>query len=289
MSGSAGASVGDGPQRFQWSLTSVNAKGLEVRVRLPPGLERLEPAIRSAIGGRLHRGTVTVLLTADARTGGGEPGLEIDLALVERLLDAGRPWVQRGEVAPARWDGLLQVRGVVSVRAEPANAGPDDADLMAGLAEALDQLVAARQREGATIAGALGGLIGDLESLQGQAARRSEGAAERASAELLRRIEAIATRPDIDPDRLAQEAVLAAMRGDCSEELQRIAAHCAEARRLIGAEEARIGRRLDFLVQEFMRETNTFCAKAADLDMTRLGLEMKMTVDRMREQVANVE
>lgn len=288
MTGFARTDGTSGAVRFHWELRSVNGRGLDVRLRLPPGYEGLEAPTRDTIAKSIVRGNVSATLTIDAGGGGGdvrvnERALATVLAAIERL--AGR-----GEFEPARPEGVLALRGVL----ELAETGVSDSEavkarLLASLAEAVEGLVGARAMEGQRLEQVLAGHVEAIESLVERIAglpSRHPDAIRRRLAEQIQRL--LGTGASFDPDRLHQEAVLAATRADVEEEIKRLTAHVAAARALL-ADRAPAGRRLDFLSQELNREANTICAKSSDIDMTRLGLDLKAVVDQLREQVQNIE
>lgn len=289
MTGFARAEGEHAGQRWIWELRSVNGRGLDLKLRLPPGLDALEPQARAAANAKFKRGSVQATLNL-ARDPTAAPPIKIDLALVERLLQAGETF--EGRVEKPRWDGLLGVRGVVqsedAAELSEAERATFEAALMAGFNIALDGLAAARLVEGRSLAAIFSDAADRMDTLIA-AARTSASAAPAAALERIRqRLESLAPELKIDPSRLAQEAAIAATRADVQEELERLAAHALELRTLISKPEA-AGRRLDFLSQELTREANTLCSKSADLELTRIGLDLKTVVDQIKEQAANVE
>lgn len=279
-----------GGVRWVWEARSVNGRTLDVKVRLPPGYDAYEPQAREAAGLRFKRGSLQTTLTIKAEAGAA-PAPRINHELIEHFLSAGGPYIASKRVEPARWDGVLALRGVLIAdeTAEPdALAQALAAPLTEGLARSLDGLVEARMSEGRAITAVFEALLSRMEELVVLA--RASGAAAPAmiAARIKARLAALAPEIQFDAQRLAQEASLAAMRADVQEELERLATHCADARRLI-AEEAPAGRKLDFLAQEFAREANTLCAKSQDAALTRLGLDLKTAIDQFKEQAANVE
>lgn len=289
MTGFARAEGEHAGQRWIWELKSVNGRGLDLKLRLPPGFDALEPAARIAAGARFKRGSLQAALSI-SRDATAAPALKIDLELVERLIAAGEAF--KGRVAEPRWDGLLAVRGVVqsddiALQSEEERAA-FEAALMEGFSVALDSLARARQAEGRTLAAVFAEAADRLETSIA-AARASAAAAPTAALErILQRLDSLAPELKLDPQRVAQEAAIAATRADVQEELERLAAHAAELRTLITKPEP-AGRRLDFLSQELTREANTLCSKSADLELTRIGLDLKTVVDQIKEQAANVE
>lgn len=276
-------------QRWIWEVRSVNGRGLDLKLRLPPGFDALEPHARAAVNAKFKRGSVQANLNL-ARDPAAAPPIKIDLELVERLLQAGESL--KGRVEKPRWDGLLAVRGVVQSEdaaelSEEERAAFEQA-LLAGFNTALTQLAEARQAEGRTLAAIFSESADRMDALIA-AARASAGAAPAAALERIRqRLETLAPELKIDPGRLAQEAAMAATRADVQEELERLTAHSTELRTLLTKPEP-AGRRLDFLSQELTREANTLCSKSADLELTRIGLDLKTVVDQIKEQAANVE
>lgn len=274
--------------RFHWELRSVNGRSLDVRLRLPPGHEALEPAVREAVGRALSRGNVAATLTLETAAAGAEVrinerALATVIAAVEKL--ANHPGFDR-----ARPDGILALRGVLEV-GEAASADGDAlrSDLLAGLAPALAALVEARRMEGMRLERVLSELVGSIEDLVAKIEQLPSRQPEVVRARLAEQVQRLfGTGAPLDADRLHQEAMLIATRSDVEEELKRLGAHIAAARAHL-ADAAPVGRRLDFLAQELNREANTICSKSGDIEMTRLGLDLKALIDQLREQVQNIE
>lgn len=289
MTGFARAEGEHEGQRWIWELKSVNGRGLDLKLRLPPGFDALEQPARAAASVAFKRGSLQANLTL-ARDAGAVAPLKIDAALIERLLQAGEQF--EGRVEKPRWDGLLAVRGVVLAEdggeADEHARAELDAALSAGFAQALESLAEARRAEGRVLATVFVDAAERLERLIA-AARKIAASAPAATLERIRqRLEALAPEVKLDPARVAQEAAIAATKADVQEELERLAAHTTELRALITKREP-AGRRLDFLAQELTREANTLCSKSADLELTRIGLDLKTVVDQIKEQAANVE
>ncbi|MBC7769937.1 MAG: YicC family protein [Phycisphaerales bacterium] len=289
MTGFASAEGEHAGQRWIWELRSVNGRGLDLKLRMPAGFDALEPQARAAASAKFKRGSVQASLNL-ARDPAAAPSLRIDIALVERLVAAGEAFA--GRVGPPSWDGLLGVRGVLM--AEDAADVTDEARaafeaaLLKGFNSALEMLAQARQAEGRMLAAMFSDAADRMDALIA-AARSSAAAAPAAALERIRqRLEALAPDVKFDPARLAQEAAIAATKADVQEELERLAAHALELRSLLTKPEP-AGRRLDFLSQELTREANTLCSKSADLELTRIGLDLKTVVDQIKEQAANVE
>ncbi|TRO91464.1 YicC family protein [Glycocaulis profundi] len=267
---------------------SVNGKGLDARVRLPQGLDRLETEFRNRIKAAFTRGSVAVNLNFERAD--SAMGLQIDRDLMRRLAEAGRDLVEEGLAAPARVDGLLSVRGVVrsddGEQSDEIDAAIDAAALDA-LDAALDGLKDARAEEGAAMGKVLAAQVGEIEALTKKAASHAASQPQAIRDRVKAKFDELLPQ-GLDPDRLAQEAAALAVRADVREELDRLDAHVEAARALLKAGSP-AGRKLDFLAQEFNREANTLCSKAADRALTEIGLALKHAVDQLREQVQNVE
>lgn len=276
--------------RWAWELRSVNGKGLEVRFRLPPGFDDLEVQARARIGAALGRGNVQASLSLQVAA--GAPKIKVNEPMLRDLLAiADRVGRENGLERP-RLEGLLALRGVLELGDEELS-GEVRASLLvallAGLDEALVELKAVRAREGAALTSALLARLADIERLSEAAARSSARSPQTIAARLAEQIAALTgAAPALDPARLHQEAVLLATKADISEEIDRLNAHVAAARALL-ARGTPIGRQLDFLAQEFNRETNTLCSKSNDSALTAIGLELKLLVDQLREQALNLE
>lgn len=274
--------------RFHWELRSVNGRGLDVRVRLPQGCEGLEPTVRESSAKALTRGNVSATLSLEAGAGAGD--VRINERALATFLSVAEKLAARGSFDRPRPEGVLGLRGVIEIGEGmgPVSSHMREA-LLGGLARALEDLVAARRMEGERIEQALRGHVDLIEGLVRKIAElpvRQPEALRLRLAEQVQRL--LGTGAPLDPDRLHQEAVLVATRIDVEEELKRLEAHIEAARNLFD-DAAPSGRRLDFLAQEFNREANTVCSKSSDIEMTRLGLELKAVIDQLREQVQNIE
>ena len=290
MTGFARSHGASGPYVFEWELKSVNAKGFDLRMRLPAGWDELETFAKKRAAELLSRGTVYANLSVKRTSPLSTVRVNEDvLASIVRV--AGMLSGKIDAVAPSI-DGLLAIKGVIEV-VEPENDEAQDKAAKeaasAAFDEALAHLVDMRRREGAALKQVLLHRMDEIERL----ARRAEAAPGRKpdaiKARLAEQIAALLEASDrLDPDRLNQEAILIATKADIREELDRIASHIAQAREMI-AKGGPIGRRLDFLAQEFHREVNTCCSKSNDVELTNVGLEMKNVVEQFREQVQNLE
>ena len=290
MTGFARRDGARGEMRWHWEVRSVNGRGLEIRLRLPPGHEALEPRIREAAGRRLARGNVSVTLTLGRESGASEITLnEAALAQVLAALDQVRAM---GDFDKPRPEAILGIKGVLET-SEPVETEAETearhGAMLRDFESALGGLIEARAGEGARLAAVLAEQLAAIEAqvaIVAKAPARTPAAIRKRLEEQLRRL--TEAGPGLDEVRLHQEAALLATRADVEEELARLAAHIAAARELIAAREP-VGRKLDFLAQEFNREANTLCSKAGDVDITRAGLELKAIIDQLREQVQNIE
>ena len=275
---------------WSWAVEarSVNGRNLEVRFRGPPGFEGLERAARDGAQARFQRGQLTVGLQAKRSEGVG--AVRLNLEQLERYLAAGAPYVASGQAAPPSLDGLLSLRGVI----EAADAVEDpeahaelEAAMAVSISLALDGLAAARAEEGAALDGVLGGLVAHIGELTGKASALASGQPAIIKTRFEKRMSELAGEA-VSEERIVQEAAAMAVKADVQEELDRLRGHVDGARALL-AETAAVGRRLDFLTQEFMREANTLCSKSASGALTSVGLDLKATIEQFREQVQNVE
>jgi len=290
MTGFARAHGVSGAYAWSWELKSVNAKGLDVRFRLPPGWDAVEVAARQRVAEKLSRGTVYCNLTAERKGVAptvkiNEPVLTAVIASLQQLtgkIDAGAPTL----------DGILSLKGVMEVSEE--NEREDErqaaeAAIVAGFDAALKDLVAMRRHEGGALGTILNARLSEISAL---AARAEAAPGRKPEAIKARLAEQVATLLEasqrFDSDRLYQEAIMLASKADVREELDRLAAHVAQSQKLL-RDGGPAGRRLDFLAQELNRESNTLTAKANDVELTNIGLELKSVVEQFREQVQNLE
>lgn len=275
--------------RFAWELRSVNGRGLDLRLRLPPGFDAVEVAIRRKASETLSRGNVSVNLTVTRET--SAQTFRIDETLLAALIDTARRHSGTPGIRDASLDGLLAIRGVVEV----VEAGPDEetakafeAELIAAFGKVLSDFQASRAAEGVALSRILGEQVDEIARLVAEAEALPARTPEAIRDRLEEQLAVLLAREDIDPQRLHVEAALIATRADVREEIDRLKAHIAQARELM-AGAAAVGRRLDFLAQEFNRESNTLCSKSNDTALTRIGLALKAVVDQFKEQVQNVE
>jgi len=284
--GRAEGAAGD----WTWSVEarSVNGRNLDLRFRGPPGFDSLERAAREAAQARFQRGQLTVGVQAKRLEDAA--AVRVNLEVLDRYLAAGEPYLAAGRAGPPALDGLLALRGVIE-----ADAGSDDEEalaqaekgMIASIAEALEDLARMRREEGASLAGVLTGLVDRISELTTQAAALAAGQPAAIKERFSRRLTELLGEA-VSEDRIVQEAAVMAVKADVREELDRLAGHVAAARGLL-ATDGGVGRKLDFLTQEFMREANTLCSKSALGDLTAVGLDLKAVIEQFREQVQYVE
>jgi uncharacterized protein (TIGR00255 family) len=290
MTGFARAHGVSGPYAWAWEIKSVNSKGLDLRLRLPPGWDALESAARSAAAKALARGAVTANL--DVKREGASSTVRVNEEVLAAVLDTMRSVATKVNANPPSLDGILGMKGVIEVvEAEVSEEEKKKAEaaIAAGFDRALTDLIAARRGEGEALRAILAGRVDEIARLVAAAEASPARKPEAIRARLAEQIAALLdTGTKFDPDRLHQEALLIAAKVDVREEIDRLVTHIAAARDLLKNGGA-VGRRLDFLAQEFNREANTLCSKANDAALTATGLELKATVDQFREQVQNLE
>jgi uncharacterized protein (TIGR00255 family) len=276
---------------WAWEVKSVNGRNLEVRCRLPPGFEVLEAAARAAVAERFKRGNVALNLTL-AR-GSEPPRARINRELLDQLMGLAAEYAAKGKAEPPRLDGLLAVRGVVEVVEEAEPSEEQRAVRLTRmnetLARALEALAAMRHEEGSRLATLVSQHLDAIEALRQRAAATAAAQPAALKARLKAQVDALLeASPALPEERLAHEAALLVTKADVREELDRLAAHVAAARKLL-AEGGAVGRKFDFLCQEFNREANTLCSKSVDVELTTIGLDLKAAIDQLREQVQNIE
>jgi uncharacterized protein (TIGR00255 family) len=291
MTGFARREDTTGRYRWAWELRSVNGKGLDVRLRLPPGLDLLESEVRRRITSRLGRGNIQASLSLSHSEPRITAVLNRDaLAALQALRDELGDLV---DPAPLRLDSLLSIRGLVEFKETEDDAeamSARDAAILEGLEQSLEDLLAMRRSEGEALAAILSGQVRTIEALtvtvENDPSRSSEEIARRLSAQLSALLDGGGA--GLDRDRLYGEVALLATKADLREEIDRLKAHVAAADELL-AKGGPIGRRLDFLAQEFNRESNTVCSKSNSAAVTAAGIELKVVIDQFREQVQNLE
>lgn len=279
-----------GPWSYAWELKSVNSKGLDIRLRLPPVLDSLEIKARQAIAARLTRGAITVNLTA--KRVDEAASVQINRLILDRLLSALAQTPLPENLRPASLDGLLALPGVIEViqpQEDETLRNQVEADILSALEQALDALVAARHAEGEALRQILSLRLAHIRQLTQNADAHPARQADAIRARLIQNLAKLVENVEgLDQARLHQEAVLLAVKSDIREELDRLKAHVDSVNELL-ATGGPIGRRLDFLAQELGRESNTLCAKSNDPALTAIGLDLKIEVEQFREQVQNIE
>jgi uncharacterized protein (TIGR00255 family) len=289
MTGFARVDGGAGGWTWTVEARSVNGRSLETRFRGPGGFDGLERAVRDAALARFQRGQLSV--TLQARRSGADGGVRINTDQIERYLEVCRAYVVAGRATLPAMGGILSLPGVIESGAEPEDPealAASEVEFTAAVADALDRLKAARLEEGSALASVLAGLIDRIEAQVAAAEIEARAQPAILKERFAKRIGELVERGADLNERIVQEAAVMAGRADVREELDRLTSHVQAARALLRADGA-VGRRLDFLTQEFMREANTLCSKAATTVLTGVGLELKASIDQLREQVQNVE
>jgi uncharacterized protein (TIGR00255 family) len=290
MTGFARSQGGAGGYGWAWEIRSVNAKGLDLRLRLPPGWDAIEQPVRARIGEVLARGTLHATLNVERE--GAAPVVKVNEDVLQAVIATLNSLSGRIEAEPARLDGILAIKGVIEV----TDAAESEAERTAAQAAViksfeatLGELTKMRRHEGEVLGRVLGARLDEISALVARAEAAPGRKPEAIRARLTEQIAALLEASErFDPDRLHQEAILIASKADVREELDRLTAHVAQATKTI-RDGGAVGRRLDFLAQELNRETNTLCAKANDMELTNIGLELKSLVEQFREQVQNLE
>jgi uncharacterized protein (TIGR00255 family) len=290
MTGFARGHGVSGPYAWAWEIKSANGKGLDLRLRMPPGWDAIEVPVRARAAEVLTRGSVQANLTVERS--GAVPVVRINGAVLDAVLTTMKQLASKVQAAPPTLDGLLALKGVIEVgdseeREEERRAA--EAAVTEGFVTVVAALGEMRRHEGSALGEVLAARLDEIAALAARADQSPARQPEAIRARLAEQIAALLEQSErFDPDRLHQEAIMIASKADIREELDRLIAHVAQARHLIKQGGA-IGRRLDFLAQEFNREANTLCAKANDVELTNIGLELKVAVEQFREQVQNVE
>lgn len=277
-----------------WDLRSVNGKGLDLRLRVPDWIDGLEAAVRADLQKAVARGNVSLTLKVAQDEGRDDTAFRLnETSLAAALAAIGRieaTAMDKGVTLrqPTSVD-VLTLRGVIDATQQETGTSPLRQAVLVDLPDLLADFTAMRAKEGAALATILGGQIDKIAELTEAARAEVQNRAE-SQADTLRQAVAkiLGATEAVDPARLAQELAILAVKTDVTEELDRLAAHVAAARAHL-TDGAGVGRKLDFLMQEFMREANTLCSKAQSLALTRIGLDLKTVIDQMREQVQNVE
>ncbi|WP_170381130.1 YicC/YloC family endoribonuclease [Ruegeria atlantica] len=292
MTGFASGKGAFGPHSWTWELRSVNGKGLDMRLRVPDWLTGLEAALRGQMSKALSRGNVTLSLRLN------RDETAPDLVLNEAAMAAALTALARTQdlaavhgvtLAPSTASEMIALKGMLEAGSDVDDPAPLVGELTNEFADLLAAFIEMRESEGQALAEILDGQLKQVSALTAQAAELAEQRKEK-TAETLREnlARVLENAQGADPDRVAQELALIAVKSDITEEIDRLKAHVAAARDLL-SQDAAVGRKLDFLMQEFNREANTLCSKAQSVELTSVGLELKAIIDQMREQVQNVE
>ncbi|CDO60876.1 Protein YicC [Candidatus Phaeomarinobacter ectocarpi] len=276
--------------RWHWELKTVNARGLDIRMRMPNGLEPLEQGLKKSLQAKLKRGAVQVFINIERENAGAD--VRVNAALAAKLMADLKELATGLGTQPPTLDAVLGIRGVVEV-AEPDTDEDETAARLAAVAatfdEAVESLVSARTDEGAKLQTILESVLTEIAQLVARADALAVVAPEAIRSRLEAQVtELLADRAEMPEERIIQEVAMLAGKADIREELDRLRAHIAQARTLL-AEGISVGRKLDFLAQEFNREANTLCSKSSDTELTRIGLDLKAAIEQLREQVQNVE
>ena len=290
MTGFARGQGTAGSYVWNWEIKSVNAKGLDIRFRLPPGWDAVEVAVRKRAAEQLSRGTVYANLTVERK--GTAPTVKVNEQVLTAILTAIKQVADKVDATAPSLDGILALKGVIEVSEDderPEDRRAAESAIIAGFDKLLADLVIMRRDEGATLGGLLTARLDEIASLAARAEAAPGRKAEAIKARLYEQVATLLSASQrFDSDRLHQEAILLATKADIREELDRLASHGVQARKML-EEGGPAGRRLDFLAQELNRESNTLTAKANDVELANIGLELKSVVEQFREQVQNLE
>ncbi len=287
MTGYARSDAAFGAARLRVELKSVNGRGLDIRTRLAPGLDAFDIPLRQLLSQSLSRGSVNLSVSVERQGAAG--AVTVNQAALDTVLAAIQSLAQRVDAQRPTLDGILALPGVLAVEEGKAldEEGLEPV-LMAAAREAIAGLLKSRLEEGARIAEILSAQIDTIAALVEEADSHPARSRDTIAARLSQQVDALRQEADISPERLAQEALVLATKADIQEEIDRLRAHIAGARALL-ASAGPVGRRLDFLAQEFNREANTLCSKSNAVELTAIGLDLKAAIDQLREQVQNIE
>ncbi|HUL88300.1 MAG TPA: YicC/YloC family endoribonuclease [Pseudolabrys sp.] len=279
-----------GSYAWSWEIKSVNAKGLDVRFRLPMGWDAVEVPARARAAEKLSRGTVYANLAVERK--GVQPIVRVNEPVLASVISTLKGLSGKVDAAPASLDGILSLKGVIDITEEDEREEDHraaEAAIVAAFDQALGALIAMRNAEGTTLGRLLSARLDEIAALTVRAEKAPGRKPEAIKARLAEQVATLLSASErFDSDRLYQEAVLLATKADIREELDRLASHVAQGKKLL-ADGGAIGRKLDFLAQELHRESNTLTAKANVVDLTNIGLELKSVVEQFREQVQNLE
>ncbi len=292
MTGFASGKGEFGPHSWTWELRSVNGKGLDMRIRVPDWLTGLEAALRGVLSKSLSRGNVTLSLRISRDE--SQPDLALNTVAMSAALDALQQTQAMAEargiaLAPSKASDLLTLKGMLDAGAEADDPAPLVAQMTTEFTPLLAAFLDMRQTEGEALAAILASQLDQVAALTSKAAELAEQRKDKMAEALRENLARVLDNAQgVEPERVAQELALIAVKADITEEIDRLSAHVTAARDLL-TQDGAVGRKLDFLMQEFNREANTLCSKAQSADLTSVGLELKAVIDQMREQVQNVE
>ena len=290
MTGFARIDGAEDGYNWVWELRSVNSRSLDVRLRLPNGMDHIETGARNIVSEQLTRGNVSISLTLQKPPSRQE--VLIKSEILNQILQISKRLSEDHNISPPSVDGLLAIRGVLEVRDEEENDQQlenIEIAILEGLSKGLDELVKNRYAEGERLVVGIVRHLDEIDSLIAEASSIDEAQPAVILTRMREQINSLANElPALTEERLAQEAAILAVKADIREELDRISAHVEGGRELIESGSP-VGRKLDFLCQEFNREANTVCSKSSDLNLTRLGLQLKAVIERLREQIQNIE
>jgi len=292
MTAFASAKGNFGQHSWSWEIRSVNGKGLDLRLRVPDWVEGLEAGLRVRLGKALSRGNVTLNLRIQSEEGTGT--LNVNPAQVENALDAVSQIESRAaerglSLVPTTAVDILSLRGVLETGTENEDTSPLCKAVLADFEPLLDSFLDMRKTEGSALARILEGQLDEIADLTDKAAATAKSRQPEMVKVLKNALARVLDNADgLDPDRVAQELALISVKADVTEEIDRLRTHVSTAKDLI-SKGSPIGRKFDFLSQEFNREANTLCSKAQNSELTTIGLELKTVIDQMREQVQNLE
>ncbi|MSP42517.1 MAG: YicC family protein [Alphaproteobacteria bacterium] len=276
--------------RWTWELRSVNGRGLDLRIRMPADLSSLENTIREKTGQKLKRGNIQISLQISRS--GGATQIRINPGALQQVLAVLSEIEMQAGLAPSTADGILNIRGVVEqIEPEETEASREQrlAALLTSFDLALADLLNSRAAEGRRLHAIVSGQVTEIARLTAASAERAAGAVEMLQERLTQQLATLLeNRASLSEERLAQEVALLAAKADIREEIDRLNAHVSSAQSLL-KESAPVGRKLDFLIQEFNREANTLCSKSPDIALTRIGLDLKVQIEQLREQIQNIE
>ena len=292
MTGFASATGAHDVYSWSWELRSVNGKGLDLRLRVPDWIDGLEVDLRKSLAAVAARGNVTLSLRVMREDSTGQVSVNADMlaSILTAMAEIEEQAMDRGvSLAPSKASDIAAMRGVLDQTTADQDTKPLAAALIAQSATVIQSFDEMRQSEGAALDAVMHAQLSEIETLTAEAATIALARLPEVTANLCRNIANVMDNVDgVDEQRIAQELALLAVKSDVTEEIDRLGAHVTAARDLLAAGGS-VGRKLDFLMQEFNREANTLCSKAQNTDLTRVGLALKALIDQMREQVQNVE